>query len=238
MASRAPRVTISLLSLTTSITAMFGVALAEAVPAHAAVPVAVVAPAPAVTPAPHPAIKPSPKAVAVHTTPKPKAKPKPKPSPTATHVVHRTVTASPAPAPRKTTTASLTKQQLMMRAVDRIPGYNNGEAFWVLKDMGSWGLAVMGGGTVYIAPRVPSGRMYDVVAHEWSHLLSVKVYGNDVQAAMDAMNAWFGGTDLTGAERAADCMALQLGAKWTHYTPCTNTKWREGARRLLARQKL
>jgi hypothetical protein len=126
-----------------------------------------------------------------------------------------------------------------LQAVSRIPGYRAGEAEWIVKpDLGSWGLAAMGGGTVYISPTVPADKLYDVVAHEWSHILTVKVYGGDLMSALDAVNAYFGGSDLVGAERAADCMAKVLGASWTHYTSCTNTRWRDGARRLVSRQRL
>jgi hypothetical protein len=169
------------------------------------------------------------------------AAPKPKPKPVVHHVAPRTVRATTAPAPvvKRTTTASLTPQQRMMHAVARIPGYHTGEAVWAITPgLGSWGLAEMGGGVAYISPTVPSNRMYDVVAHEWSHLLTAKVYGNDISTALAAMNAYFGGSGLTGAERAADCMARELGATWTHYTPCSNSTWRAGAHRLLSRQKL
>jgi hypothetical protein len=47
------------------------------------------------------------------------------------------------------------------------------------------------------------------------------------------MNSWFGGSGLTGPERAADCMARQLGAQWTHYTSCQDAHWQAGARMLL-----
>jgi hypothetical protein len=80
--------------------------------------------------------------------------------------------------------------------------------------------------------------MYSVVAHEWGHVLSVKPYLPDAMAGVNAMNAWFGGSGLTGAERAADCIARLLGATWTNYTPCTDAHWRDGARKLLAHQAL
>lgn len=234
MATRAPRRTVALfaLSMTTTAISFAGVALADA-SARASY-----APAPRV--AAHDAAAPVPVTIAPSPKPKPViAKPKPvvKATPKAQRPSPRPVTKATAPAPRKR--ASLTPEQKMMRAVDRIPGYQDGESSWVIKaNLGSWGMAAMGGGVVYISPTVPDNRMYDVVAHEWSHILSAKVYGNDVSAAMDAMNEWFGGSDLTGAERAADCMALQLGATWTHYTSCTNTRWQAGAKRLLSRQRL
>jgi hypothetical protein len=127
----------------------------------------------------------------------------------------------------------------MMAAVARIPGYRNGDATWVISSAyGHWGMADLGRGIVYVSPRVPANRMYDVVAHEWSHVLSVKPYDFDAMAAVDAMNSYFGGTGLVGAERAADCMARILGATWTHYTLCNNDHWRAGARTLLARKAL
>jgi hypothetical protein len=139
--------------------------------------------------------------------------------------------AKPRTAPR------LTPEQLMLQAVDRLPGFHTGDAtFAITPGLDHWGLAELSSGAVYISPTVPTDRMYDVVAHEWSHVLSVKAYGGDVTAAMAAMNAYFGGSGLDGAERAADCMARLQGATWTHYTPCSNARWRDGARRLLARQ--
>jgi hypothetical protein len=171
------------------------------------------------------AVKPKPK-------PKPAAKPAPKRVVKHTTTRHRTVR-------HHRTTSSLTPQQRMMRAVARIPGYHTGDAVWAISsDWGHWGVADLYGGVAYISPTVPADRMYDVVAHEWSHLLMVKAYGGDVMAAIHAANSYFGGSDLTGSERAADCMARELGATWTHYTSCSDSHWRAGARRLLNRQRL
>lgn len=133
------------------------------------------------------------------------------------------------------TSPALTTQQRMDQAVGRIPGYRVGAASWVLSTQyGSWGTADWYHDRVYVSPGVPAARMYDVVSHEWSHLLSVRDYAGNVDAATAAMNRWFGGTDLVGAERAADCMAKQLGAVWTHYTSCSDTHWQDGARLLLS----
>jgi hypothetical protein len=124
-------------------------------------------------------------------------------------------------------------------AVARIPGYSPAAARWVVSDAyGSWGTADWYNAVVYISPRVPQARLYDVAVHEWSHLLSVRTYAGDVDKAVAAMNAYFGGTGLVGAERAADCMALQLGAHWTHYTTCTSPAWRAGAGRLVRGEQL
>jgi hypothetical protein len=124
-------------------------------------------------------------------------------------------------------------------SVERIPGYRSGTVSWQVTDhYGSWGTADWYRGIVYISPRVPLARLYDVSVHEWSHLLSVAAYGGDVDAAVAAMNGWFGGSGLAGAERAADCMALALGARWTHYTACDDARWRAGAARLVKGERL
>jgi hypothetical protein len=123
--------------------------------------------------------------------------------------------------------------------VGRIPGYLPGSARWVVSDQyGSWGTADWYHGVVYVSPRVPRARLYDVAAHEWSHLVSVRPYAGQVDEAVAAMNAYYGGSRLVGAERAADCMALLLGATWTHYTSCPDARWRDGARRLIRGEQL
>ncbi|HMC72602.1 MAG TPA: hypothetical protein VKJ07_25840, partial [Mycobacteriales bacterium] len=111
-------------------------------------------------------------------------------------------------------------------AISRIPTYRSGAARWVVSTKYDfWGTADWYHDVLYVDPSVPTDKLYDVAVHEWSHELSVLDYNGDVDAATRAMNAWFGGSDLTGAERAADCMAILQGATWTHYTTCTNTKW-------------
>jgi hypothetical protein len=157
------------------------------------------------------------------------ARPRPRP-------VHRV-------APRRTrvvvSAVRVSPYDRMMAAVARIPGYRQGDATWVISSAyGHWGMADLGRGIVYVSPGVPANRMYDVVAHEWSHVLSVKPYDFDAMAAVKAMDSYFGGSGLVGAERAADCMARILGATWTHYTPCADAHWRTGARTLLSRQRL
>jgi len=59
-----------------------------------------------------------------------------------------------------------------------------------------------------------------------------------VPQATAAMNSYFGGSGLVGAERAADCMALRLGAAWTHYSSSDDAHWLAGADRLLQGQAL
>jgi hypothetical protein len=119
-------------------------------------------------------------------------------------------------------------------AIARIPSYRPGGARWVISGRyGHWGTADWYRDTLYVSPTVPTGYLYDVAVHEWSHELSVLDYDADVSAAVSAMNRYFGGSGLVGAERAADCMAILQGATWTHYTSCTSAQWRAGAAVLL-----
>jgi hypothetical protein len=119
-------------------------------------------------------------------------------------------------------------------AIARIPTYHAGAARWIVSGRyGHWGTADWYHDTLYISPSVPTTRLYDVAVHEWSHELSVLDYNGDVDAAVKVMNHYFGGGGLTGAERAADCMAVLQGAGWTHYTSCTDARWRAGARALM-----
>jgi len=130
-------------------------------------------------------------------------------------------------------------QQSLDAAIARIPTYRAGAARWVVsRAYDFWGTADWYHDVLYVSPDVPVAKLYDVAVHEWSHELSVLDYGGDVAAATAAMNAWFGGSDLTGPERAADCMAILQGARWTHYTTCTDAQWRLGAARLIAGQQL
>ena len=149
--------------------------------------------------------------------------------------VHKVVRA---PRPVVPVAPPLSPQQRLDRVVARIPGYDGGATWITTLDYRTWGTADWYHGRIYISPLVPSARLYDVAVHEWSHLLSVRPYAGDVDAAMSAMNTWYGGRGLTGAERAADCMAKQLGAQWTHYTACTDPHWQDGARRLIAGHQL
>lgn len=124
-------------------------------------------------------------------------------------------------------------------AIGRIPTYRPAGAIWLVSNRyGYWGTADWYHDTIYIAPGVPTNRVYDVAVHEWSHELSVLDYDGDVEAAVAAMNSAFGGTGLVGAERAADCMARLQGAQWTHYTPCLDGSWRAAAARLVAGHRL
>jgi len=126
-----------------------------------------------------------------------------------------------------------------MTAVARIPSYRAGTVRWVVsRAYAFWGTADWYNAVLYVSPDVPRSKLYDVAVHEWSHELSVLDYSGDVNAATAAMNAWFGGSGLTGPERAADCMSILQGATWTHYTTCTDAHWRAGARLLVAGKPL
>ena len=127
-------------------------------------------------------------------------------------------------------------------AIARIPTYHSGGAHWVVKDTGWWGTADWDASIIYISPATPESKLYDVAVHEWSHILSVRDYGGDVVRAVNAMQLYFSGkisaTDLMPAEDAADCMAIVQGADWTDYTSCSSSRWRAGARALVAGHKL
>jgi hypothetical protein len=120
-------------------------------------------------------------------------------------------------------------------AVSRIPGYSaHRPAHWVLTSRyGHWGATDLGANTIYISPSVPASKLDSVVRHEWSHILTIRAYGG-VRAALAGTNRAFGGSGMLGAERAADCMARELGATWTSYTSCTSGAWRAAAARILA----
>jgi hypothetical protein len=149
------------------------------------------------------------------------------------------VTSASASRPRPQVRPALTMQQRLAQAIARIPGYRTATVAWQLQaNDGHWGTADWYHNVIWISPRVPANRLYDVVIHEWSHVKSVQDYGGNVDVAVGEMNRYFGGSGLTGAERAADCMARVAGAHWTHYTPCDNESWRAGASRLLAGGKL
>jgi hypothetical protein len=120
-----------------------------------------------------------------------------------------------------------------------IPTYRAGATDWVVSSkFDFWATADWYRNVIYVNPSVPVDRLFDVVVHEWSHLLSVQAYDGNVRRAKRAMNRWFGGHRLVGAERAADCMARVQGATWTYYTACNKHHWRKGARRLVNGRRL
>lgn len=194
---------------------------------------------------PSPAAPPSPVAIHVAAHPMVRVVAR-KPSPHR-QVAHASAHRSPAHrSPVRRTAArravhrpALTFTAALMKQVARIPTYHPGQARWVVsRAYDFWGTADWYHDVLYVSPDVPRNRLYDVAVHEWSHELSVLDYAGDVDTATAAMNAWFGGKGLVGAERAADCMAILQGATWTHYTTCTNSLWRQGAAKLVAGKPL
>lgn len=150
-----------------------------------------------------------------------------------------TVVAVPAPSSAQLLSGGPTDWLALNAAIARIPTYDGSSVSWVVSTRYSfWGTADWYNAVLYVNPDVPRDRLYDVVVHEWSHELSVRDYDGDVRRAKRAMNRFFGGDHLVGAERAADCMAILQGAVWTHYTQCRDRHWRHGARRLVNGRRL
>jgi hypothetical protein len=153
------------------------------------------------------------------------------------------VTSSASKLPTVTTPAKIvhgpTSWALLNQAITRIPNYRSGVATWVVTNRyGHWGATDLANGDIYISPSIPASKVYAVASHEYAHARSFYNYGWNVRAANVALNAWFGGGDVTARERAADCMAIGQGATWTNYTSCQNAHWRQGSRILLAGQRL
>jgi hypothetical protein len=152
---------------------------------------------------------------------------------------HPVATAKARKPPTSVGVSGPTSWSALNAAIARIPTYRSGAAHWVVSTKYDfWGTADWYHDVLYVDPSVPVDKLYDVAVHEWSHEMSVLAYGGDVAAATRAMNAAFGGSGLTGAERAADCMAILQGARWTHYTTCTDARWRAAASRLVAGKQL
>jgi hypothetical protein len=124
-------------------------------------------------------------------------------------------------------------------AVGRIPAYRPGVvSAWVWSDRyGHYGATNLATREVTISPRVPTGILYSVVVHEYSHALAIWVYGSSASADVALMRT-FGGSAGTARERAADCMAIVQGATWTNYTSCGSSAWRQAARVLVSGRRL
>lgn len=152
------------------------------------------------------------------------------------------VATAPAPPPRRPARHAsrarrvipLSFEQEVQRQVTRIPFYRPELVHWVVRPgLANYGVTNLVTHTVYLSPRIPRRLIYSVVAHEWGHVISTRAYAGDLGAAGQAYLEWFGGASITVAfERAADCVAVILGARWTHYTSCQDSRWRDGARYL------
>ena len=157
--------------------------------------------------------------------------------------VAKVVTAAASKLPTVTTPAKIvhgpTSWTLLNQAIARIPNYRSGVATWVVTNRyGHWGATDLANGDIYISPNIPAAKVYAVASHEYAHARTFYNYGWNMRAANIALNAWFGGGDVTARERAADCMAIAQGATWTNYTSCQNAHWRQGSRILLAGKRL
>lgn len=153
------------------------------------------------------------------------------------------VTSSASKLPTVTTPAKIvrgpTSWTLLNQAIARIPNYRSGVATWVVTNRyGHWGATDLANGDIYISPSIPASKVYAVASHEYAHARTLYNYGWNLRAANTALKSWFGGGDVTARERAADCMAVALGATWTNYTSCPNAHWRQGSRILLAGRRL
>ncbi len=107
------------------------------------------------------------------------------------------------------------------------PGYWQGGIHWsVTSRYGHYGTTDLATADIYISPGVPTSLLDSVVRHEYAHVVSVRAYGGQWQTTVSALNRAFGGSGMTGAERAADCMARAIGATWTYHTSCSSSAWR------------
>lgn len=146
----------------------------------------------------------------------------------------------PKPAPRPpSATAGPTGWGALNGAISRIPGYRSSGITWtVTSRYGHYGTTDLATSDIYISPNVPVSLLDSVVRHEYAHVVTVRVYGGQWRVAKSALNAAFGGSGMTGAERAADCMARLMGASWTNYTSCSSSSWRRNAELLLAGRRI
>ena len=120
-------------------------------------------------------------------------------------------------------------------AIGRIPGYWQGGIHWsVTSRYGHYGTTDLATSDIYISPGVPTSLLDSVVRHEYAHVVSARAYGGQWQTTVSALNRAFGGSGMTGAESAADCMARAMGATWTYHTSCSSSAWRAMAAQLLA----
>lgn len=161
--------------------------------------------------------------------------------PTATRPpATRRAAPTPKPAPRPPSASrGPTGWAALNAAISRIPGYRSSGITWtVTSRYGHYGTTDLATSDIYISPTVPVSLLDSVVRHEYAHVVTVRVYGGQWRLAKSALNAAFGGSGMTGAERAADCMARLMGASWTNYTSCSSSAWRNHAQRLLAGRRV
>lgn len=99
-------------------------------------------------------------------------------------------------------------------AAASLPGGGSGATFnpFAHPQNSSWGVTNLGTCEVWVNPSTPSGRILDVVRHEYGHVLQCRAFGGDSQALIAASGG------MSEVERVADAIALRLGASWVNYT--------------------
>lgn len=117
-------------------------------------------------------------------------------------------------------------------AVAQLPGGGNGGVFHPYGYPGRYSRAStdLNSCETWVNPMTASYELLDVVRHEYGHQLQCRAFGNS-QALIVAAGG------MTGVERIADAVALQLGARITFYTGApTDFEW-AASERLLAGQR-
>lgn len=185
-----------------------------------------------------PSRSPSPKPTSAKAVPRRTASPTPQSKTQSPEAKQKT---KPAAAPSRTsvekpvTTGGPTSWSALNTAIARIPGYRQGGIRWaVTARYGHYGTTDLATSEIFISPGVPLSLLDSVARHEYAHVVTVRAYGGDWQRAKSALNIAYGGSGMTGVERAADCMAKAIGATWLHHTACTSSAWQAMARQLLA----
>lgn len=82
----------------------------------------------------------------------------------------------------------------------------------------SWGVALVDKNTVHIKSGLNNTNLTYVVAHECAHMLQYRAYAGDFSKLMSDMNRIYGGKDLAGLERNADCITKSWKIKVYSYT--------------------
>jgi hypothetical protein len=129
---------------------------------------------------------------------------------------------------------SLTSWPALNRAIASIPNYRRGVATWVVDNAyGHYGATNLATRQIHIARTVPSSLLFSVAAHEYAHALTAVNYAGSEAATNAGLARYFRSGTTMNREYAADCMAILMRARWTHYTRCGNARWRFAAATLL-----
>jgi hypothetical protein len=135
--------------------------------------------------------------------------------------------------------AGPTSWRALNRAIAAIPNYRKGVASWVVDNAyGHYAVTNLNTRRIHVSRRVPPSRLFSVVAHEYGHALTVMNYAGNRRRLNAGLARHYPGGTIMNREYAADCMARLMGASWTHYTRCTNPRWRAAAATLLRGRRL